>query len=66
MQVELKVGFMRSAGMVSLGECVGEEVVSWITSGERAWTSIVLVEGGTDGFGERLGAHKSRSSFGQF
>jgi len=37
MQVELKVGVMRSAGMES--EVVGVSV-SWMISGERAWISI--------------------------
>lgn len=37
MQVELKVGVMRSAGMES--EVVGGSV-SWMVSGERTWVSI--------------------------
>lgn len=38
MQVDLKVLSMRSEGTQSDG--VGADWVSWITSGERAWTSM--------------------------
>lgn len=40
MQVEPNVLSIRSAGIALEG--VGADSVSWITSGERTWTSIVM------------------------
>lgn len=48
MQVELKVGVMRSAGMES--EVVGVSV-SWMVSGERTWVSIGYREAERDAIG---------------
>lgn len=40
MQVEPNVLSIRSAGIALEG--VGADFVSWITSGERTWTSILV------------------------
>jgi hypothetical protein len=52
MQVELKVESIWSTGM----ESDGMDRVSWIVSGERAWTSMVC--GGTMGCCGRVGESK--------